>query len=105
MTHQARQEALERGHIKYQGKPCRHGHSGIRYVKDWTCIDCNAARVRTQRPGRNSRARTKARIGDKRSALRMSDDQILRRVGDEVNRLAGKPFIKPPTLAQLMAKR
>lgn len=25
----------------YQGKPCRHGHSGIRYTSNKTCVECS----------------------------------------------------------------
>lgn len=25
----------------YQGKPCRHGHSGMRYRSNNTCVDCS----------------------------------------------------------------
>jgi hypothetical protein len=31
---------LQKG-ITYQGKPCRHGHPGIRYVKGGECVDCS----------------------------------------------------------------
>jgi hypothetical protein len=25
---------------KYQGKPCKRGHSGLRYAKGGGCVDC-----------------------------------------------------------------
>ncbi len=37
---QARQDAIHNGYITYQGKPCRHGHDGIRYISTAKCIKC-----------------------------------------------------------------
>lgn len=36
----ARKAAHLSGHTKYLGKPCRHGHSGLRYVSTGGCVDC-----------------------------------------------------------------
>jgi hypothetical protein len=30
---------LQKG-ITYHGRPCKHGHPGIRYVKGGECVDC-----------------------------------------------------------------
>jgi len=35
-----KQEAIAAGHTVYQGKPCKYGHRGIRYICKGTCTDC-----------------------------------------------------------------
>lgn len=35
-----RQIARNNGERTYQGMPCRHGHTGIRYTKNDQCRDC-----------------------------------------------------------------
>jgi hypothetical protein len=35
-----RAEAIEQGHRLYLGKPCKHGHSGTRYVTNRFCVEC-----------------------------------------------------------------
>lgn len=32
--------AVQNGLVTYQGAPCKKGHSGLRYTKGATCIDC-----------------------------------------------------------------
>lgn len=44
----ARKEALESGAITYQGAPCAHGHSGIRYTANRLCVSCAKARRKRQ---------------------------------------------------------
>jgi len=39
-----RTAALAEGRNTYQGKPCQRGHSGMRYVSSWYCVDCLAER-------------------------------------------------------------
>lgn len=38
------QEAMQNGSKTYQGKPCKYGHSGLRYVSNKKCLDCDRAR-------------------------------------------------------------
>ncbi len=33
----------------YQGPPCKRGHTGVRYTKSHTCVDCERARVAARR--------------------------------------------------------
>jgi len=40
-------EALLAGDKKYQGVPCKNGHSGIRFVVNADCIECAMNRQRT----------------------------------------------------------
>lgn len=35
-----RQKAMAAGEKRYLGKPCPHGHAGLRYVSNSTCIQC-----------------------------------------------------------------
>lgn len=28
------------GNMTYQGNPCKHGHSGLRYTQNRTCVEC-----------------------------------------------------------------
>lgn len=51
----ARSEALARGEKTYQGAPCKHWHSGVRYTIGGNCVPCVAAhraahKLRQQRP-------------------------------------------------------
>jgi hypothetical protein len=41
-----RKEAKVLGEIKYQGKPCKNGHSGIRYVCNKQCVKCEYERIK-----------------------------------------------------------
>jgi len=36
--------AKANGLKRYQGRPCIHGHSGIRYVRNLDCVDCRNAK-------------------------------------------------------------
>jgi hypothetical protein len=40
-----RAEARAAGLKRYNGKPCKHGHSGERYVGNNDCVECSAARA------------------------------------------------------------
>lgn len=40
---QDKQEAIAAGRNKYQGKPCKHGHNGLRYTRNHSCVECVAA--------------------------------------------------------------
>jgi hypothetical protein len=42
----AKREALESSAIVYQGKPCKRGHSGARYVSTGACVACMAGAYR-----------------------------------------------------------
>jgi hypothetical protein len=46
----ARAAALAAGRRTYQGRPCRHGHPGLRYCKQSVCVRCAELR----REARNS---------------------------------------------------
>lgn len=35
-----RDQAIASGRNKYQGKPCKHGHGGLRYVGKSSCVEC-----------------------------------------------------------------
>ena len=51
MNMTARQAARVACKTKYLGKPCKHGHGGLRYVSTGGCMDCctsNRYRKRTQ---------------------------------------------------------
>lgn len=37
---QDRAAAIAAGRNKYQGKPCKHGHNGIRYASSHSCVAC-----------------------------------------------------------------
>jgi len=41
-TARLREKAQIAGLVKYQGKPCHLGHSGIRYSNNGTCVECTA---------------------------------------------------------------
>jgi len=47
-------DVLKRG-LTYQGKPCKHGHRGIRYVRGGECIDCQQ-RYNDARKRKNAQA-------------------------------------------------
>lgn len=34
-----RDQAIASGRNKYQGKPCKHGHTGVRYIGG-ACVEC-----------------------------------------------------------------
>ena len=87
MTHQPRQIALELGHVKYQGKPCKNGHPGVRYVRDWTCVDCNHNRKVGQRVIERQRAIDRGETPPP-TRERMTQAETLRRIGEQVNRIA-----------------
>lgn len=38
----AKNTAIQNGLVRFQGKPCKNGHSGIRYTKGGQCVDCIA---------------------------------------------------------------
>lgn len=40
----AQKTAAQSGLVHYQGAPCKHGHSGLRYTKGAQCIDCMGIR-------------------------------------------------------------
>jgi hypothetical protein len=40
-------DAIAAGNKKYQGVPCKHGHSGIRFVVNADCVDCAMDRQKT----------------------------------------------------------
>jgi len=46
----ARADALKAGRKIYQGRPCRHGHPGLRYVNQSVCCEC----ARLSREARSS---------------------------------------------------
>lgn len=37
---QAREKAVIDGEKFYQGEPCKHGHSGVRYTSNRNCLEC-----------------------------------------------------------------
>lgn len=37
---QDRADAVRAGRTKYQGKPCRKGHPGVRYTANKNCVVC-----------------------------------------------------------------
>jgi len=39
----ARRVALSLGLVRYQGRPCRYGHDGVRYASSTGCVACIAA--------------------------------------------------------------
>ena len=39
-----RRRAEANGQLKYAGTPCKHGHDGIRYSKNGTCVECQSER-------------------------------------------------------------
>ena len=40
-------DAVAAGDKKYQGTPCKHGHSGIRFAVNADCVDCAMGRQKT----------------------------------------------------------
>lgn len=42
-------DAAIMGQRTYQGKPCRHGHQGLRYTVNSSCVECTKARARADR--------------------------------------------------------
>lgn len=44
-----REQAARRGEVTYQGRPCRRGHAGVRYVRNGDCIDCARLTAHRQR--------------------------------------------------------
>ena len=40
-------DAIVAGDKKYQGVPCKHGHSGVRFVVNADCVDCAMGRQKT----------------------------------------------------------
>jgi len=50
------QKALEAGHaMRYYGRPCLHGHDGLRYTRTNICVRCSnkRARIESQRRADN----------------------------------------------------
>ena len=39
-THTDRLKQKKTGRKKYQGKPCKFGHNGTRYVANRVCVEC-----------------------------------------------------------------
>lgn len=37
------------GNQKYMGRPCVHGHNGLRYTRDAYCCQCNVIRSAVRR--------------------------------------------------------
>jgi len=59
MTDTPRLIAIANGLKRYQGRPCIHGHIGIRYVRTRDCVDCRNAKE-------SRRARTKRQLAGKK---------------------------------------
>ena len=36
------EQARTAGHTRFMGTPCKHGHSGVRYVRDRQCVTCKS---------------------------------------------------------------
>jgi hypothetical protein len=53
----AREAAREAGEVRYVGKPCIRGHSGERWVKDSSCIECHQEDMHVGDALRKSRKR------------------------------------------------
>lgn len=95
---------------KYQGRPCIHGHSGIRYRSNHACVDCSAAFLKTEQSkeyqrkwyrgkanNQNGRARTllssaKSRAAKKGYAMDLTVEWIEERLQRGVCELSGLPF-------------
>jgi hypothetical protein len=50
-----REEARAAGAIKFQGRPCKHGHNGERYVNSRNCVECDAVRVQRAKDNHNQK--------------------------------------------------
>jgi len=75
---------------RYLGKPCRHGHSGERYIKGGSCCGCTADQVR----------RNRGTLAEPYRRVAPSRPQAVTKLPiDESG------FIRPPSRAQLMSRR
>ena len=74
---------------RYLGEPCRHGHSGERYINDGSCCECTANRVRRNR---ETLAEPYRRVTPSRpqAAIKLPVDE--------------SGFLRPPSRAQLSGK-
>jgi hypothetical protein len=43
------------------GKPCMHGHGGLRWRSDGTCVECSRERTRARRAAERARRPVKRR--------------------------------------------
>lgn len=46
--------ALEHGQLRFQGRPCVHGHSGVRYAKSGVCVECQRIAVKNNKNNRKA---------------------------------------------------
>jgi hypothetical protein len=62
--HTDRWQAIQAGDSQYQGKSCKRGHDGRRYVLTRNCVQCEAERKRTERQTVREAREAAKRSGD-----------------------------------------
>ena len=75
---EAKAKAQGRSDGKYQGTPCKRGHSGLRYVLDGSCVACERQRRRetAQSPQRKEYERARKRKQNLNRALEPFDEEF-----------------------------
>ena len=71
-TSKERREAIRAGQSIFQGNPCKRGHDGRRYVRNWGCVSCaniNRKRFAANNPGYDAERFRSLRRTAKRIAL------------------------------------
>lgn len=103
-----RQTAVLNGALRYQGKPCAHGHSGERYTSSGTCCECVAA----SNDARRVRSRPKrVRHEDPLLAaaflvrLHPDDHAAMYALADHLNAARGRPPVLRPDLEMTVFER
>jgi hypothetical protein len=50
----SKEQAHEKGIRRFRGKPCKHGHSGTRYVNNSACVECQVRKANVRINGVNT---------------------------------------------------
>lgn len=73
-----RRAAAARGERKYIGKPCKHGHEGLRYTRNDNCVECVEVRRAVWKKAVNDKPEVAAAIA---AGSRIFDGVACRKCG------------------------
>ena len=69
-----RLEAIQKNLPRFMGNPCKRGHSGIRYVKSYHCVECDKLRTK------NNQIRKNKTLENLKKWNKENPDKVLERV-------------------------
>jgi hypothetical protein len=75
----SRAEAIERGLLRYIGKPCKHGHVAERFTSNGHCVLCD------RKHGSRWRAANPERARELRQRWKIADREKLRKTARQYN--------------------